>query len=166
VNNASGDDESQAGFKLDGSFLKVDKQQAFDGEEELVVVVVLVPVVLAFDEADADYRIVDLAEGLVEPLVILGVRDGVEVDAFEGVVEDVEASFIGEGSCVGHGKLLVARIAKGQGKGRLSIRCTEPRSSAFGTTEVAPCYKTGMDAVLRHLRLAIKPSYRDQLDPH
>jgi hypothetical protein len=159
VNNASGHDESLAGLEFNGSVLQIEQQQAFDGEEELVVVVVFVPVVLAFDEADADYRIVDLAEGLVEPLVILGVRDGVEVDAFEGVVEDVEASFIGEGSCVGHGKLLVARIAKGQGKGRLSIRCTEPRSSAFGTTEVVPCYKTGMDAGLRHVRLARKPSY-------
>ena len=73
----------------------------------------LVPVVFALDDADADDLVIDLAEGLIEPLVVVCVGDCVEVDDFERLVEDVEAGFVGEGGSGGHGKLLAGSITEG-----------------------------------------------------
>jgi len=53
---------------------QVDEQLALHNIEKLVVLIVLMPVVLAFNHAHADYRCVHLAERLIEPLVFAGVR--------------------------------------------------------------------------------------------
>jgi len=48
-------------------WLQIDRQLALDDEEELVLVVVLVPVEVALDDAQADHGVVDRDERLVEP---------------------------------------------------------------------------------------------------
>src|SRR5436190_4733678 len=60
----------------------VDQQLAVDDEEELVLVVVLVPMELAVDHAEADRGIVDASERLVEPRLVRG-RFGRNVDQLE-----------------------------------------------------------------------------------
>jgi hypothetical protein len=103
VDDARRNDEALAGVELDCFVFEVDEEPSFNREEELVIVVVLVPVIFAFNDADANNGVVYFAEGLVEPLVIPGVGD-VDVDDFEWTVEDVEPGLIGEGSGVGHGR--------------------------------------------------------------
>ena len=73
VDDAAGDDVALSGVEFDGFVFEIDEELAFDGEKELVVVVVFVPVVFTFDDADADDGVVDFAEGLIEPLVVLRV---------------------------------------------------------------------------------------------
>ena len=73
---------------------KIDEKISLDYIEELIIGIMLVPVVFAFDDADAYYRIVDFAEGLVEPLEFAAVGQSFYVDDFERLVQDVEASFI------------------------------------------------------------------------
>ena len=55
MHNAAGDDESLTGLELYRSIFHVNQQQTFHGVKKLVVIVVLVPVVLAFDDADAHH---------------------------------------------------------------------------------------------------------------
>jgi hypothetical protein len=52
--------------------LEVDQQPAVEHEEELVLVVVLVPVEVAFDDAEPDDGVVDRRQRLVEPGVVAG----------------------------------------------------------------------------------------------
>jgi len=47
--------------------LRVDQQLSVEHEEELVGVVVLVPVELAFDDAEPDDSVIDRRQGFVEP---------------------------------------------------------------------------------------------------
>ena len=59
----------------------------------------LVPMVLALDDAQPDDRIVDLAECLVEPLVANRVDNGGNIDHLERGVLDIEMRGVRE---VGH----------------------------------------------------------------
>ncbi len=76
---------------------RIDQQLAVDHVKELVVVIVLVPVILAFDNAHAHHRVVHLAERLIEPFVVAGVGNRINVDDLQRPVQNVEAGFIGEG---------------------------------------------------------------------
>jgi hypothetical protein len=113
VDYSAGDDEGLAGIELDGLVFEIDEELAFDGEEELVVIVVLVPVVFAFDNADADDGVVDHAKGLVEPHVFFCVGD-VDIDDFEREMEDVEPGFVREGGSGGHGESPCREDSRGE----------------------------------------------------
>ncbi len=68
-----GHDETLSGIELDGTVFKVDEQLALDDVEKLVVHIVLVPVILTLKNAQANNRIIHLAERLVVPLECAGV---------------------------------------------------------------------------------------------
>ena len=53
--------------QLDGAVFEVDDESTLDHVEELVEVIVLVPVIFALDDAEPDDRVVHLAERLVVP---------------------------------------------------------------------------------------------------
>ena len=55
--------------KLDASILEVYEEATVEDKEELVVVVVLVPVILTLQDAQPNHRVVDLAQRLVIPAV-------------------------------------------------------------------------------------------------
>ena len=78
-----GDGEALAGIELDGAVFEVDQEAALDDEEELVLAVVLVPVELAVQDAEADDAIVHPAERLVVPGFFAGVGEGLHVDELE-----------------------------------------------------------------------------------
>jgi hypothetical protein len=68
--------------------LEVDEQPALEHEEELVLVVVLVPVEVALDDTQAHDGVVDLRQRLVEPRLM---RGGLGRDVDEravGVLDD------------------------------------------------------------------------------
>src|SRR5579863_2004604 len=56
VDDALGDDEALPGLELDGLVLEVHEELPVEDEEELVVLVVLVPVVFALVHAQAQHR--------------------------------------------------------------------------------------------------------------
>jgi hypothetical protein len=103
--------EALARLKLHGAAFQVNEQRTLDDEEELVVLVVLMPVVLSFDHPCADDRIVDLAEGLIEPLIFAGIGKRLDVYDLQGSVQNVEARFIREGGGFGHIEAPERRIA-------------------------------------------------------
>jgi hypothetical protein len=74
MNDAFRDDETLPRGQFHRASLEVDQQLPFEHIEEFVVVIVLVPVVFTLDHALSHYRVVHLAQGLVEPLVLAGME--------------------------------------------------------------------------------------------
>ena len=72
-----------------GLTFEFDQQLPAHDEEELVAIVVLVPVILAFDDSDSDHRSVDLSQGLIESARIALGDNLVDVDQVHVLVPDV-----------------------------------------------------------------------------
>lgn len=86
--------EALARRQLNGAAFEVDQQRSFNNVEELIVVIMLVPLVFAFDHSEADYGIVYLTECLVVPRWRSCVGEGLLVDQFEMGAEYVEACVV------------------------------------------------------------------------
>jgi hypothetical protein len=69
MNDALRDNKPLLLTELDASILEIDDETTFQDKEELVVVVVFVPVILALHDAETNDRIVHLAQRLVVPAV-------------------------------------------------------------------------------------------------
>ena len=69
MDDALRDNKALSLSKLDASILEIDDETTFEDKEELVVVVVFVPVILALHDAEPNDRIVHLAQRLVVPAV-------------------------------------------------------------------------------------------------
>ena len=67
VHDAFGHDESLARLQHDSPILEIDQEKSLDDVEELVEIVVLVPVILSLHDTDSHDRVVDPAQRLVEP---------------------------------------------------------------------------------------------------
>ena len=61
MQNSFGYDKALPRSEIDDAVFQIDEQPSFHDIEELIVVIVLVPVVLAFDDTHAHDRIVDFA---------------------------------------------------------------------------------------------------------
>ena len=68
MHDPTGDRVAAMAIESDGlRVLDVDQELSVQDQEELVLVVVLVPVELALDDAEPNDRVVDGRQGLVEP---------------------------------------------------------------------------------------------------
>ena len=124
VEHALGNNKTLTGREFDRSAFQINEQLAFDDVKEFVIIVMLVPVILAFDDSKTDDGIVYLAERLVVPIVRSRISDGLFVDEFQVFMKDVKARVIGIcGS--GHGSLLKA-VESDDGRSE-SIRKTYSR---------------------------------------
>ena len=56
-------------MQLNASILEVYDEATFEDKKELVIVVMLVPMVLTLQDAEANNRVVDLAQCLVVPAI-------------------------------------------------------------------------------------------------
>ena len=68
---------------------QVDEELSLKAEEELVIVVMLMPVILALHHAKSNDRAVHLTERLIVPLILHIPRQREHVDLFEMREEDV-----------------------------------------------------------------------------
>jgi hypothetical protein len=115
VHNAFGNDDSLARAEVDGTGIvfcgggvvgidEIDEQTAFDDVEELVLLLMVVPVIASLDDTEANDGIVHVAEGLVVPGVRGGVGCQLLLDYFEGLVFGFKDRKVGEFG--GHLRLL------------------------------------------------------------
>lgn len=74
----------------DRSIFKVDQELAFEDEKEFVVIVVHVPMVFAFDDAEPHNTVVDFCKGLVVPPLIAIIGQLLHVNRFEMLVFYIE----------------------------------------------------------------------------
>jgi hypothetical protein len=85
MDNTVRHDHALAGTELERAFaFDVEEQGAFEDEEQLVFNIVLVPVELAVEYADASDRIVHLAERLVPPRFLVPIDKCASLDHLEG----------------------------------------------------------------------------------
>ncbi len=94
VHHPFGDGGSLIGPEFYRAVFEVYEEATFENEEEFVVIVVLVPVKFAFDDADAYHAVVDLCECLVPPFFFAGGYYGRDVDDFLVTVRYVEVDVV------------------------------------------------------------------------
>jgi hypothetical protein len=95
MKDASRNNKALPRRQFDRAALKINEQLPLDDVEELIIFVVLVPMVLAFDYPQSHYRIVNFTQGLVEPFVFTGIREGLFIDDFHCRIKDVQSCFVG-----------------------------------------------------------------------
>ena len=81
MHHTARDRKSLLGHELDGAVFEVDEEPAVDNVEELIIGIVLVPVILTLEDAQANNRFVHLAERLVVPLEFASVGKSFRVSA-------------------------------------------------------------------------------------
>ena len=82
-------DESLSRRNFDGAVLKVNQQLALHNIKKLVVFIVLMPVILSLYDAEADHRVIYLAESLVVPREFALVRKSLFIDYLQRFVQNV-----------------------------------------------------------------------------
>jgi hypothetical protein len=81
--DAFGNDKSLLWLQINRAIFKIDDEVPLQDEEELVVVVMFVPVVFALHDSQANNGVVHLAERLVVPLLGAGFHQGGNVHQLE-----------------------------------------------------------------------------------
>ena len=88
------DHDRFAGRQIEGAIFEIDQELATDDVEELVFLLVLVPMIFAVDHAEAHDRFVDLAQRLVIPAIGARIDEAGDVDHFERSLQNVEARVV------------------------------------------------------------------------
>ncbi len=89
-------DETLPRTKLDHLVFKIDQEMAVENKEELVDVVVLVPVIFTLQHPQPHDRVVHLTKSLVVPLVCARIDQLLNIDYFERPMQNVQASLVGK----------------------------------------------------------------------
>ena len=76
--------------EIDRAVFEVDDEVPVEDKEELIVIVVFVPVILALHDPQSNHRVVDLAERLIVPLVRAGFDECRNVHQAQGGELDVQ----------------------------------------------------------------------------
>ena len=85
-------DKTLLRVKFNAPILEVDNEAAVEDKEELVIVVVLMPMILTLQDAKPNDRVVDLAQRLVIPAVGTRFDQRWNVHHAQGRIKDVEKS--------------------------------------------------------------------------
>jgi hypothetical protein len=102
MNDPFRDNESLTRGQLDRPILQVDQEFSLDDVEELVEIIVLVPVILPLHHAKPDDRIIDLTQRLVVPAVFTRLHQPLNVDDLQRRMQDVQVRRVGIGTGIGH----------------------------------------------------------------
>src|SRR3954451_16050583 len=69
--------------KRHSAIFEINEQLALNDIKEFIVLLVLMPVILALDDAEANHRVVHLTKGLVKPLILTSLGDGFLINDFQ-----------------------------------------------------------------------------------
>ena len=90
--DAFGNDKSLLWLQVDRAIFEIDDKVPFQDKEELIVVLMFVPVVLPLHDPEANNGVVHLAKRLVIPLISAGFHQGRYVHQVKGRKLDIEVS--------------------------------------------------------------------------
>ena len=90
--DAFGNDKSLLWLQINRAIFKIDDEVPLQDKEELVIVVMFVPVVFALHDSQANNGVVHLAERLVIPLLSAGLYQDRNVHQVERRKLDIEVS--------------------------------------------------------------------------
>src|SRR5271156_4598642 len=103
MDHSLGNDKSLSWIELYRSVLQVNEQTAVDDVEELIIGIMLVPVILTFEDAKPNHGVIHLAQRLVIPLEFASIGKSLGIDNFQGFVENIQAGFVSVLVRFGHG---------------------------------------------------------------
>src|SRR5690242_20499776 len=83
MQNSLGDHHALPRTEFHGAAFEINQQLSFDDVEELIIVIMLVPVIFALHHTETNYGAVHLAMRLVVPLVSAGIGEGAFVNYFQ-----------------------------------------------------------------------------------
>src|SRR6185312_8470791 len=107
VHNAFWNHDPLAWRQFNRAALQVDEELSFHDVEELVIVLVLVPVIFALNHSEPHYRVVHFTEGLVVPLVRALVRQRLLVNQLKRASQDIKQSYIRKFCRIAHANLRI-----------------------------------------------------------
>ena len=90
--DAFGNDKSLLWLQVDRAIFEIDDKVPFQDKEELIVVLMFVPVILALHDPEANNGVVHLAKRLVIPCIGAGFHQGRYVHQVKGRKRDIEES--------------------------------------------------------------------------
>lgn len=90
-----GDNKPLPRLQLHGSTFQIDQQHTIKDEEELIDIVVFMPVVFTLDDSHPNDRIVNLAQRLIVPFIGARIGELLHINQLERLVQNVEVSLIG-----------------------------------------------------------------------
>ena len=90
--DAFGNDKSLVWLQINRAIFEIDDKVPLQDKEELIVVVMFVPVVLALQDPEANNGVVHLAERLVIPFIRARFHHGWNVHQVKGRKLDIEVS--------------------------------------------------------------------------
>jgi len=93
--DAFGNDKSLLWLQIDRTIFEIDEKVPLQDKEELIVVVMFVPVIFALHNSETNNGVVHLAERLVVPLISAGFHQGGNVHHVKGRELHVEVSSVG-----------------------------------------------------------------------
>ena len=91
-----GHDKALLRGQINDAIFEIDQETAVQNEEELIDVLMLVPMVFALNHRHPNDRIVHPAERLVVPFIGAGVSQFLHIDYFKRSVQNVEVSLVRE----------------------------------------------------------------------
>jgi hypothetical protein len=94
MHHTSWHNEALSRLQFYNLIFQINDEQSFHNIEELVFLVMLVPMILALNDAETNDRVVHLAQCLVEPSVLTSIADCLYIDPFERTIFNVQASHI------------------------------------------------------------------------
>src|SRR5580658_3931106 len=94
VNDATRNRYPLIRVKLDRPVLQVHEQLPAQYKEELIILVVLMPVIFPFDDPHPDNTVVYLRKGLIEPFVFANPRHFADIDRLKRIELDVQPGHI------------------------------------------------------------------------
>src|ERR1700730_16687783 len=102
MNHSLGNNESLSRRKLNCVILKINQQLALYDIKELAVFLVPMPVIFTLDDAEADHRVIYLAECLVVPRILACIGRSLFINELQGFMKNIEARFVREGGSCCH----------------------------------------------------------------
>src|SRR5947209_6721534 len=94
MSNSFWDDESLTWCELDCFVFEIDQELALEHKKEFIELLVLVPVIFAFEHAESHDGVVHLAKSLVVPFVCARFGKSLNVDQLQRPVQNVQECFV------------------------------------------------------------------------
>lgn len=102
--DAFGNDESLPWLQINRAIFEINDEVSLQDKEEFVVVIMFVPMVLTLHDAEANNRVVHLAERLVIPLIGAGFDQSRNVHQAERWKLDIEVGSVRIILLLAHGR--------------------------------------------------------------
>jgi hypothetical protein len=94
MSNTLWDDKALTRLELDRFVFEVDQKISIEHKKEFVDVVVFMPMIFAFQNADPHHRVIHFAKRLIVPLVLARIDQLLNVNQLQRPVQNIQVSLV------------------------------------------------------------------------